>query len=116
MKLAIVGSRDYHNYITIKSAVDQIRKHVEVTEIVSGGAPGVDALAKRYAEEEKIKYVEFPADWKSYGKAAGPMRNQQIVDYCDKVVAFPADHSPGTNDTIKRATNVEKLLATIKVN
>lgn len=115
MKLAVVGNRNYTNYITIKSAIDQIRTHVAVTEIVSGGATGVDALAKRYATEEKIKYVEFPADWATYGKAAGPLRNQQIVDYCDRVLAFPTDNSPGTQDTIKRATNANKILAVIKV-
>ncbi len=110
MRLAIVGNRDYHNYEMIKEKVDYIRGQMVITEIVSGGAPGVDALAKRYATENKLQYTEFPADWEKYGKAAGPLRNTQIVEYSDFVIAFPQGKSPGTRDTIAKAEKEGKLI------
>lgn len=121
MKVAIVGSRDYHNYETIKNTMDRIKYNlkrlqlVEITEIVSGGAPGVDTLAQRYAEENKLQFKVFPADWAQFGKAAGPMRNQQIVDYSDYVVAFPMGPSRGTRDTIMRASKVNKMALLVEL-
>lgn len=74
MKIAIVGSRDYHKYDIIKTTMDQIRENMkkqglEIIEIVSGGASGVDTLARQYAEENKLQFKEFHADWAQYGKA-----------------------------------------------
>jgi hypothetical protein len=113
-KLAIVGSRDYHDY-------DAFSKHVATflaeanlilnqIEIVSGGANGADALAERWAKEHNIKCIVFPADWAKYGNSAGPRRNQQIVDYCDRVLAFPSRAGRGTQDTIDRAHRANKPL------
>lgn len=120
MKIAIVGSRDYHKYDIIKTTMDQIRENMkkqglEIIEIVSGGASGVDTLARQYAEENKLQFKEFPADWAQYGKSAGPMRNQQIVNYSDYVVAFPSGPSHGTRDTIKRAIKVGKLALIVEL-
>ncbi len=115
MKLAIVGSRDYNNY-------DKVIYYVSeyfglgangvggnyIIEVVSGGANGADALGKKLAKEYNIKYTEFPADWNKHGKAAGPIRNEQIMQYTDKVIAFWDGQSKGTMSAINLARKHKK--------
>ena len=115
MKLAIVGSRDFNDY-------DKVIYYVSeyfglgadglfgnyITEVVSGGANGADALGKRLAKEYSIKYTEFPADWNKHGKAAGPIRNEQIMQYTDKVIAFWDGQSKGTMSAINLARKHKK--------
>lgn len=104
MHLAIVGSRTYDDVRTFQSLVDDwICKHGRPATIISGGARGVDTLASLYARENSIPLRVFQADWKTHGRAAGPLRNQQIVDVCTHVLAFPSEKGRGTQDTIRRA-------------
>lgn len=77
-------------------------------EFVSGSAKGGDALGEQYAEDNGYSIVQFKPDWKKYGRAAGPIRNKQMVDYiqeCDNpiVIAFWDGKSSGTRSTIKYA-------------
>lgn len=80
--------------------------------IVSGGATGADWLGEKYAEYYGYKYYRFPAKWKEYGRAAGHMRNQEMLDFaCQEipvVVAFWDGMSVGTKNmiSIARAANV----------
>lgn len=97
--LAVVGHRSFTNYEYVKEVLQQFN----IKQIISGGARGADALAKKYAIEHDIKYKEFPAEWDKYGKAAGPIRNKKIVDAADEIVAFLSDESKGTANTIKIA-------------
>ena len=94
MKLAIIGSR------SIKEI--DIGKHLPsgVTEIVSGGARGVDEAAKKYALENNIKYTEFLPDYSKYNKAAPLKRNEQIANYSDMALIFWDGASKGTEFTI----------------
>jgi hypothetical protein len=108
MNLAIVGSRDFTDYDWFTQQVEQILNEWDTeTEsikcIISGGARGVDSLAKRYATEHDIKLIEFPADWQKFGKSAGPKRNTQIVEACDHLIAFPSKEGRGTQDSIAKA-------------
>ena len=77
-------------------------------EIVSGGAAGVDSIAEKAATKTGKAVKVFPADWKRHGKAAGFIRNQQIVDYCDELVAFWDGVSHGTEHSIKLAREAGK--------
>lgn len=72
----------------------------QVTQVVSGHAPGIDAAGERYATYRAIPIKRFPADWASHGKAAGPIRNRQMADYADCLVALPWGKSPGTRNMI----------------
>ena len=109
MKLAIIGSRDFNDY---EKVAYYVIKYFEsgwaIDEIVSGGASGADALAKRIADEYRKVYTEFPADWKTHGKAAGPIRNEQIIQYADKVLAFWDGKSKGTMSSINLARRYKK--------
>lgn len=104
-KIAVVGSRDYEYLEKVSRFIDSLPIECE---IVSGGGGVVDNLAEQRAKKRGMKVKIFRADWKKYGKAAGPMRNSQIVEYCDSVVAFWDGMSKGTKDTITKAENAGK--------
>lgn len=94
MKVAVVGSRGL--------TVSDLEKYLPdgVTEIVSGGAKGIDACAKQYAISSGIKLTEYLPKYEKYGRTAPLKRNIQIIDYADLVVAFWDGASHGTKFVI----------------
>lgn len=74
-----------------------------VTVIIHGGAPGADQMAGQWALDHGVPAEVYPADWQAHGKAAGPIRNQRMLDEGrpDLVVAFPG--GKGTADMVRRA-------------
>lgn len=112
--LAIVGSRHFRDFGLFCRVVDDFcaARSMRPSSVISGGANGADRLAKRYAQERNIKYVEYAAQWKKYGKAAGPKRNTLIVAACDAMVAFPASGGKGTQDSVAKA---QKKLSTADI-
>jgi YspA, cpYpsA-related SLOG family len=114
--LAIVGGRDYNDYINFKILVDAHIKEIGLPEqIVSGGAKGVDSMAKRYADENNIPIIEYIPDWNKHGKKAGILRNTDIIEASTHVLAFPCQNSKGTHDSINKATKLNKDLKVINV-
>ena len=111
MKLAIVGSRNYTDYETFKSAVSRVVEKEDITHVISGGASGVDKLAEKWAKDNNIQLIVFTANWKKYGKGAGPLRNTQIVEECDYMIAFPSKSGRGTQDSIRKAEKLKRLLS-----
>jgi hypothetical protein len=107
--LAIVGSRDYQNYVQLSKEVDEFIKLIEnkyntkIKTIASGGAKGCDQLAEQYAKERKLECLVFHAKWSKYGRSAGPRRNSRIVNNSDYMMAFPSSKSIGTYDSINKA-------------
>lgn len=99
IKMAVVGSRSFTDY----GFMQNILQWYDISEIISGGAGGVDSLARRFAEDKSIKYREFKPDWNRYGKSAGFRRNEQIIAAADEVVAFWDGQSRGTQHSIKLA-------------
>lgn len=72
--------------------------------IVHGAARGADTIAANWAEKWQLNAEAHPADWKKHGKAAGPIRNQEMVDLgADVCLAFPTEGSIGTWDCVRRA-------------
>lgn len=116
MKLAIVGSRNYTDYAQFKTFLqDALKTWPDVIQVVSGGAQGADAMAERWARENKIPIKIFRADW-SQGKSAGPIRNQQIIEYATHVIAFPSKTGKGTQDSIVRAKKLKRPLIEIYID
>lgn len=99
MKTIIAGSRNFDDYDTLKNVCNKY----QITEVVCGGAQGADALGERYARENNIPIVYFRADWDKYGKSAGPIRNDQMAQYADFLIAFWDGQSKGTHNMIKTA-------------
>lgn len=87
MKLIIAGGRDYQLTQDDYTKLDTIKARVEV--VVSGGATGADRCGEIWARRNKLPLKIFPADWKQYGKKAGPIRNMQMAEYADAVALFP---------------------------
>lgn len=100
MKVAVIGSREI--------VIDDLGKYLPegVTEIVSGGAKGVDSSAREYAVAHDIKLTEFLPDYSRYGRAAPLKRNISIIGYADLVLAFWDGSSRGTKHVIE---NCERL-------
>ena len=90
MKVAVVGSRSLY----VRDLSLYLPKNI--TEIVSGGAMGVDASAREYAEEQGIPLTEFLPDYKAFGRRAPLKRNIQIIEYSDQVLIFWDGRSRGS--------------------
>lgn len=113
--LAVVGSRNACDYATFET---KLKKHIALLEaqgyvislIVSGEAPGIDSMAIDFCAWNKYDYRGIPADWDGNGKAAGFIRNSEIVLAANVVIAFWDKQSPGTKDTIDKTLMAKKLL------
>jgi len=109
VRLAIVGSRTFNSYEQLAGFIyDSLCPLDYITEIISGGAKGADLLGENFAENNDISCKVFYADWDKYGKSAGFIRNQTIVDNCDMILAFWDGESRGTADTIEKAKKAKK--------
>lgn len=115
MKLAIVGSRDFQDYKLLYNKVFELFGIGSIEKIISGGARGADTLAEQFARECSIPLQVFEADWKTYGRSAGFIRNQKIVAVCDTILAFWDQKSRGTADTIKKAREAGKKVFVVKI-
>lgn len=96
--VGVVGSRSFDNYEIVKGTLDRIA----ISMIVSGGAPGADALGARYAREHEIELVEILPDYEQHGRSAPLVRNTSIVKRSDIVIAFWDGKSRGTLDSIRK--------------
>jgi len=103
MKIIIAGGREYSNYEELKKICDYLLKDKKDIEIVSGNAKGADTLGEKYAVEKGYKISLFPADWDKYNKAAGYIRNKEMAEYADALIAFWDGKSKGTNHMINLA-------------
>jgi len=103
LRVLVCGGRDFENREWLYHELDQLHSEKPINLIIQGGAVGADRLAKSWANSRYIDWVEVPADWKVYGKSAGSIRNQRMLDEQkpDLVVAFPG--GTGTADMVKRA-------------
>lgn len=112
MKVAVIGSRSFDNY----EEVCRILSQIKITLLISGGARGADRLGERYAKENNIETKIFLPDWNKHGKIAGFLRNTDIINECELVVAFWDNFSKGTLDSIKKAEKMGKNILIINTN
>lgn len=119
MKILVCGSTYFTDYEKFHDELMKIlvdRGFNDVT-IISGMAKGADTLAVQFADQYGLPCLKFPADWSRYGKGAGPVRNQQMLDEGspDLIVAFPIQSSKGTRDMIKRGLMEDVKVIVIEV-
>lgn len=103
MNILITGSRDWTNAEVIKS---QLVKLPSGSIVIHGACRGADLLAANIAKELGFEVKSFPADWDTFGKSAGPIRNREMLcEEPDLVLAFHDDleKSKGTRDMVKIA-------------
>ena len=108
MKLAIVGSRNICDIDISKYILEK------PSEIISGGAKGIDTLAAQYAKRNGIPLTEFLPDYEKYGRAAPIVRNKQIVSSADVVLALWDGKSRGTLSSINYAKKLGKIVNIIE--
>ena len=107
MKVGVIGSRGL--------TVDNLEQYLpeNTTEIVSGGAKGIDTCAREYAISHGIKLTEFLPEYRRYGRGAPLKRNLKIIEYADVVIAFWDRQSKGTKNVIE---NCKKLNVKVDVH
>jgi len=114
MKTIIAGSRTITSREIVQKAIRLAQSTgVEITEVVSGKARGIDTLGEEWARANNIPVAEFPVrstDWKRYGKRAGYLRNQQMGEYADALIAIWDGKSRGTGHMIDIAGNLGLLV------
>lgn len=108
MKVIVAGSRHIEDADLVVTAIES--SGFPVTQIVSGGAPGVDSIGEQYARWRKIQLMIFKADWNRYGRSAGPKRNRQMAEYADALVAIWDGKSRGTKNMIDEMKRLGKLV------
>ena len=112
--IAIVGSRTISDYKIVKTVLDKIFNPQNIKQIVSGGAIGVDSLARRYANQNELNLIEFLPEWQKYGKSAGFRRNDDIVYNADCLIAFWDGKSKGTLNSV--STAMKRGIPTLTIN
>ena len=107
MKVAVIGSRGL--------MIDDLSKYLpaDTTEIISGGAKGIDTCAKEYAMSNGIKLTEFTPEYAKYGRSAPLKRNITIIENSDIVLAFWDGSSSGTKFVID---NCKRMGVEVKVH
>lgn len=117
MKVIIAGSRTITNESLVKTIIETFldENKIQITEVVCGMCEGVDLLGKLWAEENKIPVKEFPADWKMYGKVAGPIRNAHMAEYADAAIIIFTGPSRGSKSMEREMKKVNKPLFVYEV-
>ena len=103
MKTIIAGSRNITDYLILQSFIKEY--NIIITEVISGGARGVDKLGERWANENNIPIKRFIPDWDKFGKKAGMLRNTDMAIYGEQLVTLWDGKSNGTKNMIGTAKN-----------
>ena len=110
-RIVVAGCRDYENYDDAKEYIDfciqNLRRKYKLV-FLSGCCKGADALGERYAKENGFEIEFYPAQWKRYGKSAGPKRNLEMAKNADYVICFWDNKSKGTKSMIESAKKHNK--------
>lgn len=109
MKVIVAGSRSITKFAVVYNAIDQSEiDQNDITEVVSGGAKGVDQLGEFYAKEFDTPVKRFLPDWETHGKKAGILRNKEMGDYADALIAVWDGESKGTKHMIDYMKGLNK--------
>lgn len=121
MKVIVAGGRNIEIYEVVLLALQEPgpQFYDAISEVVSGGAFGVDLLGEIWAITHQIPVKKFPADWKKYGQRAGPLRNAQMARYADALVLVWDGESKGSRSMLEKAEvagiPVYEFLVTIEI-
>lgn len=103
LRVLVCGGRRYGNITHVAQVLSALHRGEGIAAVIEGGASGADRIAREWAKYNRITSVTYAADWKMHGRAAGPKRNQKMLDSerVDLVLAFPG--GSGTADMVRRA-------------
>ncbi len=117
-RIIVAGCRDFKNYNLAKGYINKCIKNLKedyTLIFLSGGCRGADSLGERYAKENGYILEIYPANWKKYGKLAGPKRNKLMAEICDFVICFWDGKSSGTKSMIDYAQILNKPIRIKKI-
>jgi len=116
MNIIVAGGREFTNYPLLRDQLDFLFQNLVKEElvIISGTAKGADTLAIQYATERGIKLIKMPANWDKYKKRAGFIRNQEMANIADGLVAFWDGRSRGTAHMIETINSMGKKCRVVR--
>lgn len=115
-RVFIAGCRDFDDYELLKEECDYFLQAEKKEDVVinSGHALGADALGERYAQDRGYELETYPADRNAHGRAARPIRNAQMAEIADALIAFWDGKSRGTKNMIDTATKRDLQVAVVR--
>ena len=114
MKVAIIGSRTFTDYLKFETQLKKclLENNLTITQVISGGAEGVDTMARKYAKDNKINLLEIKPQYNKYKqdeKRKAPLdRNLDIAKECDIMIAFIQNNSSGSLHAVSCALKLNK--------
>lgn len=116
IKLICAGCRDFCDYDLLVERLDRFRilREDDEIEIVSGTCKGADKMGEWYAKEHGLSCKRFPAEWKRFGKSAGPIRNRKMAEYATNLIAF-WDGNKSHSGTWNMIVTAQKLGLSVEV-
>ena len=109
-KVIIAGGRDFDDYKSLEKFCNQVLGDKDNFIVVSGMASGADQLGMKFAAKYCKKAVLFPANWNVNGKSAGYIRNEEMSEYADALIAFWDGKSKGTSHMIDLAKEEDLMV------
>lgn len=118
MDCIICGSRTGFMLDQIILKMDEVQEKAQekIIRVVSGTAKGVDTMGETWAQARGLRISRFPADWNTFGKRAGHIRNAEMQKFAEALVAFWDGSSPGTYDMIKQMQKAGKPVIVYNLN
>jgi hypothetical protein len=113
MRTVIAGSRHFTDGKKLEQELNRIP--YEITKVLSGCARGADSLGEWWAQNHKVPIEQYPAEWDTYGRSAGFVRNEKMAKNCDLVIVFWDGNSKGTKHMIDLAIKYEKELLVVYI-
>ncbi len=112
MKILVCGGRKFTGIIHLHKVLDAILREHAITVLIEGNCRGADQLAGAWARTNRIENRKFPADWATYGKAAGMIRNKQMLDegQPDLVIAFSGGNGTRNMAALAKERGIEVRL------
>lgn len=101
MKTIIAGSRTIEDKEALEKTIQQAGW--DITEVVSGTCRGVDVMGEEWGRENNVPVKPFPADWLTYGRTAGELRNRDMANYADGLILLWDGKSPGASCMLREA-------------
>lgn len=108
IRVCIAGTRTFNDYSLLKTIITNAFFDISRLHIISGHAKGADELGERFANENNLLLDIYPADWRLYRNRAGAIRNTEMAQVSDCLVAFWDGESRGTKNMIKNMKKLKK--------
>jgi YspA, cpYpsA-related SLOG family len=113
LKTIIAGSRNITDLDLLEQFIE--KSGLQITTVISGSARGIDKLGETWADKHDIPVLRYPAEWKKYGRGAGPVRNKDMVDNAEACIVLWDGRSKGTKNMIDLAHKKGLLIHIYKV-